>query len=187
MKDFPSYPLPRWPEGTNLFTAHRQFQFWTPFSSRHFRDVAPRDAMAGEAGKNRTVLLATEKAFAAGAVAKIETVVKEAKYTLKHFGGIECLLGFLHVYWFQGNESNKIIMRRRTMGIGQAVPSTWLAVQPCSGHGFHIIFSTPGLCLHTHTTNYKYDIKYGMQDWAHPFGLIFHKNTVSEVGLSISL
>ena len=98
-----------------------------------------------------------------------------------------CLLGFLHVYWFQGNESNKIIMRRRIMGIGQAVPSTWLAVQPCSGHGFHIIFSTPGLCLHTHTTNYKYDIKYGMQDWAHPFGLIFHKNTVSEVGLSISL
>ena len=48
--------------------------------------------------------MATEKAFAAGAVAKIETVVKEAKYTLKHFGGIECLLGFLHVYWFQGNE-----------------------------------------------------------------------------------
>lgn len=46
--------------------------------------------MAGEAGKNRTVLLATEKAFAAGAVAKIETVVKEAKYTLKHFGGIAC-------------------------------------------------------------------------------------------------
>lgn len=77
--------------------------------------------MAGEAGKNRTVLLATEKAFAAGAVAKIETVVKEAKYTLKHFGGIECLLGFLHVYWFQGNESNKIIMKRRIMGIGQAV------------------------------------------------------------------
>eukprot|EP00438_Fugacium_kawagutii_P019131 Skav231202 [mRNA] locus=scaffold2432:66920:70976:+ [translate_table: standard] len=39
--------------------------------------------MAGEAGKNRTVLLATEKAFAAGAVTKIESVVKEAKYTLK--------------------------------------------------------------------------------------------------------
>ena len=39
--------------------------------------------MAGEAGKNRTVLLATEKAFAAGAVAKIESVVKDAKYTLK--------------------------------------------------------------------------------------------------------
>ena len=55
--------------------------------------------MAGEAGKNRTVLLATEKAFAAGAVAKIETVVKEAKYTLKHFGGSGCswLFGFLHM------------------------------------------------------------------------------------------
>eukprot|EP00434_Breviolum_minutum_P006623 symbB.v1.2.005847.t1/scaffold343.1/size224757/24 len=39
--------------------------------------------MAGEAGKNRTVLLATEKAFAAGAVAKIESVVNDAKYTLK--------------------------------------------------------------------------------------------------------
>lgn len=39
--------------------------------------------MAGEAGKARTVLLATEKAFAAGAVAKIEAVTTEAKYTLK--------------------------------------------------------------------------------------------------------
>jgi D-3-phosphoglycerate dehydrogenase len=39
--------------------------------------------MAGEAGKARTVLLATEKAFAAGAVAKIEAATKEAKYTLK--------------------------------------------------------------------------------------------------------
>ena len=42
--------------------------------------------MAGEAGKNRTVLLATEKAFAAGAVAKIESVVNDAKYTLKFYG-----------------------------------------------------------------------------------------------------
>jgi len=39
--------------------------------------------MAGEAGKQRTVLLATEKAFAAGAVAKIEAVTKAANYTLK--------------------------------------------------------------------------------------------------------
>jgi len=39
--------------------------------------------MAGEAGKARTVLLATEKAFAADAVTKIENVCKEAKYTLK--------------------------------------------------------------------------------------------------------
>jgi D-3-phosphoglycerate dehydrogenase len=39
--------------------------------------------MAGEAGKARTVLLATEKAFAAEAVAKIEAVTSEAKYTLK--------------------------------------------------------------------------------------------------------
>jgi D-3-phosphoglycerate dehydrogenase len=38
--------------------------------------------MAGQAGKARTVLLATEKAFAAEAVTKIETVLKEAKYTL---------------------------------------------------------------------------------------------------------
>jgi len=38
--------------------------------------------MAGEAGKARTVLLATEKAFAAEAVTKIEGVLKEAKYTL---------------------------------------------------------------------------------------------------------
>jgi D-3-phosphoglycerate dehydrogenase len=37
--------------------------------------------MAGEAGKPRTVLLATEKAFAAEAVGKIETVFKEANYT----------------------------------------------------------------------------------------------------------
>jgi len=39
--------------------------------------------MAGEAGKARTVLLATEKAFAAAAVGKIEGVLTEAKYTLK--------------------------------------------------------------------------------------------------------
>mmetsp|Transcript_49287 Transcript_49287/g.107268 ORF Transcript_49287/g.107268 Transcript_49287/m.107268 type:complete len:318 (+) Transcript_49287:62-1015(+) len=39
--------------------------------------------MAGEAGKSRTVLLATEKAFAAEAVSKIEAALTEAKYTLK--------------------------------------------------------------------------------------------------------
>jgi len=39
--------------------------------------------MAGEAGKPRTVLLATEKAFAAAAVGKIEGALTEAKYTLK--------------------------------------------------------------------------------------------------------
>jgi len=39
--------------------------------------------MAGEAGKMRTVLLATEKPFAAGAVTKIEGILSEAKYTLK--------------------------------------------------------------------------------------------------------
>ncbi|CAE8641004.1 unnamed protein product [Polarella glacialis] len=39
--------------------------------------------MAGEAGKARTVLLATEKAFAAAAVAKIEAVTSAAGYTLK--------------------------------------------------------------------------------------------------------
>lgn len=39
--------------------------------------------MAGEAGKARTVLLATEKAFAAGAVKKIEDVCKAANYTMK--------------------------------------------------------------------------------------------------------
>jgi D-3-phosphoglycerate dehydrogenase len=39
--------------------------------------------MAGEAGKQRTVLLATEKAFAAGAVSKIESATSAAKYTLK--------------------------------------------------------------------------------------------------------
>jgi len=38
--------------------------------------------MAGEAGKPRTVLLATEKAFAKEAVSKIEAVFKEANYTL---------------------------------------------------------------------------------------------------------
>jgi len=38
--------------------------------------------MAGEAGKARTVLLATEKAFAPEAVTKIEAALKEAKYTL---------------------------------------------------------------------------------------------------------
>lgn len=51
-------------------------------------DFVPRSelAMAGEAGKQRTVLLATEKAFAAGAVTKIESVVKAANYTLKPLG-----------------------------------------------------------------------------------------------------
>eukprot|EP00933_Yihiella_yeosuensis_P016531 TRINITY_DN1407_c1_g2_i1.p1 TRINITY_DN1407_c1_g2~~TRINITY_DN1407_c1_g2_i1.p1 ORF type:complete len:318 (+),score=110.80 TRINITY_DN1407_c1_g2_i1:81-1034(+) len=39
--------------------------------------------MAGEAGQARTVLLATEKAFAAEAVDKIEAVTKAAGYTLK--------------------------------------------------------------------------------------------------------
>jgi len=39
--------------------------------------------MAGEAGKTRTVLLATEKAFAAGAVGKIEAATSAAGYTLK--------------------------------------------------------------------------------------------------------
>jgi len=39
--------------------------------------------MAGEAGKQRTVLLATEKAFAAGAVSKIEAATTAAGYTLK--------------------------------------------------------------------------------------------------------
>jgi D-3-phosphoglycerate dehydrogenase len=43
--------------------------------------------MAGEAGKQRTVLLATEKAFAAGAVAKIEAATSAAKYTLKKLEG----------------------------------------------------------------------------------------------------
>jgi len=38
--------------------------------------------MAGEAGKTRTVLLATEKAFAKDAVDKIEAVFKEANYTM---------------------------------------------------------------------------------------------------------
>jgi len=38
--------------------------------------------MAGEAGQARTVLLATEKAFAAEAVGKIEKILEEAKYTL---------------------------------------------------------------------------------------------------------
>jgi D-3-phosphoglycerate dehydrogenase len=38
--------------------------------------------MAGEAGKVRTVLLATEKAFAAGAVSKIEAATTAAKYKL---------------------------------------------------------------------------------------------------------
>jgi len=38
---------------------------------------------AVEAGKQRTVLLATEKAFAAGAVNKIEAATKEAGYILK--------------------------------------------------------------------------------------------------------
>jgi len=39
--------------------------------------------MTGEAGQSRTVLLATEKAFAGEAVQKIEAVFKEANYTLK--------------------------------------------------------------------------------------------------------
>jgi len=39
--------------------------------------------MAGEAGKQRTVLLATEKAFAAAAVTKIEAATSAAGYTLK--------------------------------------------------------------------------------------------------------
>mmetsp|Transcript_27223 Transcript_27223/g.47237 ORF Transcript_27223/g.47237 Transcript_27223/m.47237 type:complete len:319 (-) Transcript_27223:40-996(-) len=39
--------------------------------------------MAGEAGKARTVLLATEKAFAADAVSKIQKVFDDSKYTLK--------------------------------------------------------------------------------------------------------
>eukprot|EP00408_Alexandrium_pacificum_P066207 CAMPEP_0171171812 /NCGR_PEP_ID=MMETSP0790-20130122/9404_1 /TAXON_ID=2925 /ORGANISM="Alexandrium catenella, Strain OF101" /LENGTH=317 /DNA_ID=CAMNT_0011636665 /DNA_START=75 /DNA_END=1028 /DNA_ORIENTATION=- len=39
--------------------------------------------MAGEAGKSRTVLLATEKAFAKDAVEKIEAAFKSANYTLK--------------------------------------------------------------------------------------------------------
>jgi D-3-phosphoglycerate dehydrogenase len=43
--------------------------------------------MAGEAGKQRTVLLATDKPFAAGAVTKIEAVLKEAKYTLQKLEG----------------------------------------------------------------------------------------------------
>jgi len=38
--------------------------------------------MAGEAGKTRTVPLATEKAFAKDAVEKIEAVFKEANYTM---------------------------------------------------------------------------------------------------------
>jgi len=39
--------------------------------------------MAGEAGKDRTILLATEKAFAAGAVAKIQAAADAAKYKLE--------------------------------------------------------------------------------------------------------
>jgi len=39
--------------------------------------------MAGEAGKQRVVLLATEKAFAAGAVSKIEAATSAANYTLQ--------------------------------------------------------------------------------------------------------
>jgi len=39
--------------------------------------------MAGVAGQARTILLATEKAFAAGAVTKIQAVCDEAKYTLR--------------------------------------------------------------------------------------------------------
>jgi D-3-phosphoglycerate dehydrogenase len=43
--------------------------------------------MAGEAGKQRVALLATEKAFAAEAVDKIEAVFKTANYTLKKLEG----------------------------------------------------------------------------------------------------
>jgi D-3-phosphoglycerate dehydrogenase len=39
--------------------------------------------MAGEAGKDRTVALVTEKAFAGEAVTAIEKILSEAKYTLK--------------------------------------------------------------------------------------------------------
>jgi D-3-phosphoglycerate dehydrogenase len=39
--------------------------------------------MAGEAGKDRTVLLCTDKAFAPEAVTRIEAILAEAKYTLK--------------------------------------------------------------------------------------------------------
>merc|ERR1712045_4669 len=39
--------------------------------------------MAGDAGKMRTVLLATEKAFAGSAVTKIEGIFTDAKYTLR--------------------------------------------------------------------------------------------------------
>jgi D-3-phosphoglycerate dehydrogenase len=51
--------------------------------------------MAGEAGKKRTVLLATEKAFAKEAVTKIEKVFEEAKYTmvkLENYKGKDDLL-----------------------------------------------------------------------------------------------
>jgi len=51
--------------------------------------------MAGDAGKTRTVLLATEKAFAAEAVEKIEAVFKESKYIIKkleNYNGPEDLL-----------------------------------------------------------------------------------------------
>jgi len=40
------------------------------------------EVFEGEAGKKHTVLLATEKAFAAEAVTKIETILSEANYTL---------------------------------------------------------------------------------------------------------
>jgi len=43
--------------------------------------------MAGEAGKQRTVLLATDKPFAESAVTKIEAVLKEANYTLQKLEG----------------------------------------------------------------------------------------------------
>eukprot|EP00421_Protoceratium_reticulatum_P048601 CAMPEP_0168440548 /NCGR_PEP_ID=MMETSP0228-20121227/43029_1 /TAXON_ID=133427 /ORGANISM="Protoceratium reticulatum, Strain CCCM 535 (=CCMP 1889)" /LENGTH=317 /DNA_ID=CAMNT_0008454841 /DNA_START=70 /DNA_END=1023 /DNA_ORIENTATION=- len=52
--------------------------------------------MAGEAGKARTVLLATEKGFAKEAVEKIEAVIKEAGYTmqkLENYKGKDELLG----------------------------------------------------------------------------------------------
>jgi D-3-phosphoglycerate dehydrogenase len=43
--------------------------------------------MAGEAGKPRTVLLATDKAFAPAAVDKIQKALDDAKYTLKKLEG----------------------------------------------------------------------------------------------------
>ena len=54
------------------------------FRSSAARNRNPPELMAGEAGKPRTVLLATEKAFAAEAVTKIDDIFKAAgNYTLK--------------------------------------------------------------------------------------------------------